>query len=77
MDVTAEIEAIERSELGDLSGRTAQAVKLSRTSASPARVAAADALLRAGLLGGIGLFTTVDPTSARLRRRTGCMLPPP
>ena len=63
-DVAAEIEAIEQAELGDLSGRAAQAVQLSRTSASPPQVAAADALLRADPLGGIELFTAVDPTSA-------------
>ena len=63
-DVSAEIEAIERAELGKLSGRAAQAVQLSRTSASPAQVSAADALLRAEPLGGIELFTAVDPTSA-------------
>jgi hypothetical protein len=63
-DVAAEIDAIERAELGDLSGRAAQAVQLSRTSASPAQVAAADALLRSEPLGGIELFTAVDPTSA-------------
>lgn len=63
-EVGAEIEAIERAELGDLSGRAAQAVQLSRTSASPAQVAAADTLLRADPLGGIELFTAVDPTSA-------------
>lgn len=63
-DVAAEIEAIERAELGDLSGRAAQAVQLSRTSASPAQVAAADALLRDNPMGGMELFTAVDPTSA-------------
>ncbi|GAA1949908.1 hypothetical protein [Catenulispora subtropica] len=63
-DVAAEIEAIERAELGDLSGRAAQAVQLSRVSASPPQVVAADALLRADPLGGIALFTAVDPTSA-------------
>ena len=63
-DVAAEIEAIERAELGDLSGRAAQAVEVSRTSASPPQVTAADALLRAHPLGGIELFTAVDPTSA-------------
>jgi hypothetical protein len=50
--------------LGDLSGRAVQAVVLSRTSASPVQVAAADALLRQEPLGRPELFTTVDPTSA-------------
>ncbi|MFD0638882.1 hypothetical protein ACFQ9X_52210 [Catenulispora yoronensis] len=63
-DVAAEIDAVSRAELGDLSGRAVQAVVLSRTSASPVQVAAADALLREQPLGGIELFTAVDPTSA-------------
>ncbi|GAA1949425.1 hypothetical protein GCM10009838_00600 [Catenulispora subtropica] len=60
----AELAAVEQAELGDLSGRAVQAVMLSRTSASPVQVAAADALLREELLGGAQLFTAVDPTSA-------------
>ena len=50
--------------MGDLSGRSVQAVVLSRTSASPVQVAAADALLRQEPLGRPELFTAVDPTSA-------------
>lgn len=65
-DVVAEIEAIERAKLGDLSRRAAQAVEPSRTTASPPQVTATDPL------GGIELFTAVHPTSAAVataRRR--------
>jgi len=63
-EVAAEIAAVSQAELGDLSGRAVQAVVLSRTSASPVQVAAADALLRQEPLGRPELFTTMDPTSA-------------
>lgn len=63
-EVAAEIAAVTQAELGDLSGRAVQAVVLSRTSASPVQVAAADALLRQEPLGRPELFTAVDPTSA-------------
>jgi hypothetical protein len=63
-EVAKEIAAVTQAELGDLSGRAVQAVVLSRTSASPVQVAAADALLRQEPLGRPELFTTVDPTSA-------------
>jgi hypothetical protein len=57
-----EIAAIERAELGDLSGRAAQAVLLTRQDASPVQVAAADTLA-GSLLGGDQLLT-LDPTAA-------------
>ncbi|MEY9893537.1 hypothetical protein ABIA35_004468 [Catenulispora sp. MAP12-49] len=63
-EVATEIGAVTQAELGDLSGRAVQAVVLSRTSASPVQVTAADALLREEPLGRPELFTTVDPTSA-------------
>jgi hypothetical protein len=63
-DVQAELSAIERAERGDLSGRSRQAVVLSREDASPVQVAEADRLLETNPLGGESLFTAVDPTAA-------------
>jgi NAD(P)-dependent dehydrogenase (short-subunit alcohol dehydrogenase family) len=55
-DVAAELDAVERAELGDLTGRAIQAVLLTRESASPAQVAAADEILARNPLGGDELF---------------------
>ena len=63
-DVQAELDAVERAECGDLSGRSRQAVELTREDASPVQVAAADRLLREDPLDGSRLFTEVDPTAA-------------
>lgn len=63
-EVQADITAIEQAELGDLSGRSRQAVVLTRADASPVQVAAANGLLRDNLFGSDELFTTVDPTAA-------------
>ncbi|KUL41570.1 hypothetical protein ADL15_04815 [Actinoplanes awajinensis subsp. mycoplanecinus] len=63
-DVDAERDAVERAELGDLTGRAVQAVTLSRTDASPAQVAAADAVLDKDPLGGSELFRELEPTAA-------------
>lgn len=63
-DVTAEIDAVERAELGDLSGRARQAVLLDRADASPVQVMAADAVLREDPFGDMRLFTEFDPTAA-------------
>jgi hypothetical protein len=65
-DVRAELDAVERAELGELSGRARQAVTLSRADASPLQVAAADTLLRADPLGTRALFTDVEPTAAAI-----------
>ncbi|GAA4718786.1 hypothetical protein [Phytohabitans rumicis] len=63
-DVEAEIAAVEGAELGDLSGRSAQAVQLTRQDASPVQVAAADRILTDDPLGADELFLDLDPTSA-------------
>lgn len=66
-EVEAELGAVERAELGDLSGRSVQAVQavqLTRQDASPVQVAAADRILTAYPLGGDELFLELDPTSA-------------
>jgi hypothetical protein len=63
-DVEAELAAVEQAELGDLSGRAAQAVQLTREDASPVQVVAADRLLATNPLGADGLFLEFDPTSA-------------
>ena len=63
-EVEVEIGAVERAELGDLSGRAVQAVQLTRQDASPVQVAAADQLLVADPLGSDELFLGLDPTSA-------------
>ncbi|MFI1994964.1 hypothetical protein [Actinoplanes sp. NPDC020271] len=65
-DVEAEIGAVENAELGDLTGRAAQAVVLSRTDASPSQVAAADAVLDKDPLGGSELFRELEPTAAAI-----------
>jgi hypothetical protein len=63
-DVEAELAAVERAELGDLSGRSVQAVQLTRQDASPVQVAAADQVLAQNPLGGNDLFLELDSTSA-------------
>ncbi|WP_045875975.1 hypothetical protein [Pseudofrankia sp. DC12] len=65
-DVRAELDAVERAELGELSGRARQAVTLSRADASPLQIAAADMLLRGDPLGSRALFTDVEPTAAAI-----------
>ncbi|GIJ12865.1 hypothetical protein ACFFMR_18230 [Micromonospora andamanensis] len=63
-DVQAEIAAVEGAELGDLSGRSIQAVQLTRQDASPVQVAAANQILTDNPLGAGELFLHLDPTSA-------------
>jgi hypothetical protein len=63
-DVAAELDAVERAELGDLSGRAKQAVTVTHPDASPVQVMAADAVLRDDPLGRRRLLTDVDPTAA-------------
>ncbi|GAA0975766.1 hypothetical protein GCM10009555_034220 [Acrocarpospora macrocephala] len=65
-DVTAELAAAERAELGDLSGRARQAVILSREDASPVQVAQANVLLRKNPFGSDRLFTELDPAAAAI-----------
>ncbi|MFI5958050.1 hypothetical protein [Cryptosporangium sp. NPDC051539] len=62
-DVRTEIDAVERAELGDLTGRAAQATALSRPEASPIQVAAAHDALTKNPIAPDGL-THLDPTSA-------------
>lgn len=63
-DVKAELAAVERAELGDLSERATQATALDRVDASPVQVAAAHALFEANPLGHPELFNAVDPAAA-------------
>jgi hypothetical protein len=63
-EVEAELAAVQQAELGDLSGRSVQAVQLTRQDASPVQVAAADRILNDNPLGGDELFLQFDPTSA-------------
>lgn len=64
-EVREELAAVERAEMGELSGRAGQAVCLSRADASPLQVNAADGLLREHPLGSSSkLFQEVDPTAA-------------
>lgn len=62
-EVEAELRAVESAERGDLSGRAAQAVMMSRSDASPAQVAAADTMLGRDPLGGEELLLEFDPTA--------------
>jgi hypothetical protein len=63
-DVEAELAAVERAELGDLTGRAQQAVTFSREDVSPVQVAAADQLFAAHTLGTDDLFLHYDPAAA-------------
>ncbi|MFJ9446789.1 hypothetical protein ACIRRH_33760 [Kitasatospora sp. NPDC101235] len=63
-EVGTELAAVDNAELGDLTGRAHQAVVLSRESASPVQVAAADRLLEQNPFGPAALFTDIDPTAA-------------
>lgn len=62
-DVEAEIAAVERAELDDLTGRSKQAVQLGRPDASPLQVAAADQMLAKNPADEDELLD-LDPTSA-------------
>ena len=55
---------MEKAELGDLSGRSVQAVQLTRQDASPVQVVVANEILARNPLGGDELFLDLDPTSA-------------
>lgn len=63
-DVAEELSAVERAVRGDLSGRSRQAVALTRLDASPVQIAAADRLLHEVPMGNEQLFTEVEPTAA-------------
>lgn len=63
-EIRAELDALERAERGDLTGRARQVVVLSRESASPVQVEAADRLLYQQPLNPSALFTEIDPVAA-------------
>lgn len=64
-EVRDELTAVANAELGDLTGRAAQAVVLTRSGASPTQVDAAWRVLEANTLGSSSaLLTQYDPTSA-------------
>jgi hypothetical protein len=63
-DVQAELDAVGQAECGNLSGRSRQAVVLTREDASPVQVAAASQILDDDPLGAGRLFAEVDPTAA-------------
>jgi hypothetical protein len=65
-EVREELAAVERAELGDLTGRARQAVGLTRAGASPAQVDAADTIFSRNPLGSPVLFTDVDPVAAAI-----------
>ncbi|MFG2045528.1 hypothetical protein [Dactylosporangium sp. NPDC048998] len=65
-EVEAELAAVERAELGDLTGRAQQAVTLAREDVSPVQVAAADQLFANHTLGTDDLFLHYDPTAAAI-----------
>ncbi|MDL4819320.1 hypothetical protein [Actinomadura opuntiae] len=66
VEVQAELDAIERAEIGDLTGRARQALALTRADASPVQVQAADKILNADPLGSPSLFTEVEPAAAAI-----------
>src|SRR5436190_10991738 len=59
-EVTGEVDAVRRAELGDLSGRAVQAVAVDRLDASPVQVTAADEVLRQDPFGVSLMRTLVD-----------------
>ncbi|MFH8386463.1 hypothetical protein ACH4E7_36985 [Kitasatospora sp. NPDC018058] len=63
-EAITELAAVESAELGDLTDRARQAVLLSRESASPVQIAAADHLLEQNPFGPAALFSEIDPTAA-------------
>jgi hypothetical protein len=63
-DVIDELASVDRALLGDLEGRAAQAVELTRLDALPVQVAVADSLLREAPSGCDTLLTGVEPTAA-------------
>jgi hypothetical protein len=63
-DVDAEVDALRRAALGDLSGRANQAVVLTRSDPQPHQVAAAHAYFEKDPLGPPELYTKIDATSA-------------
>lgn len=65
-EAQTEMNAVEKAELGDLTGRARQAVALTRAGASPAQVQAADKILSDRPLGSHALFTDVDPVAASI-----------
>jgi hypothetical protein len=64
-DVSLEVDAVNRAELGDLSGRAAQGALLSRPDASPTQVQAAWDVLATGPIGtDYGQLLALDPAAA-------------
>lgn len=63
-DIDQEIEAVERAERGDLTGRAKQAVTLAHSDVSPLQVVAANAIFQEEPLGSSRFFDEVDPTAA-------------
>lgn len=63
-DLALELDAIDKAERGDLTGRAAQATMLDRADTSPLQVEAADALFNRQPLGAPDLLTKVDPAAA-------------
>src|SRR2546421_6218533 len=76
-DAEAEIAAIGKAELGDLSGRARQAVVLTRQDASPVQVAAADGLLHQDPLGAVWRCSPVWIRRWRWWPSRICCTPPP
>jgi hypothetical protein len=65
-EASAEMEAVEQAERGELVGRSRQALVLSRADASPLQVAAADAMLRVQPFGDDRMFTEIEPSAAAI-----------
>ena len=63
-EVQAEIAAIDQAELGNLAGRAAQALALTRADASPVQVQAADEILAQNPFGGPDLLSEIEPVAA-------------
>ncbi|BFU43888.1 hypothetical protein [Krasilnikovia sp. MM14-A1004] len=66
VDIEAELQAVEDAERGELVGRAGQATVLSRSDASAAQVAAADAILRENPLDAWTALRELEPTAAAI-----------
>jgi hypothetical protein len=63
-EIATELDAVQRAELGDLSGRAAQAVALNRPDASPTQIAEAHRILDADVFAEPDALRAVEPSAA-------------
>lgn len=69
-EIATELDAVKRADLGDLSGRAAQAVAYNRPDASPTQIAEAHRLLEADLFAAPDALRAVEPSAAAVAAAT-------